>query len=86
MDLSNITISRADLPHFFSLLGNRGVVFGATVRKRTNGEVREFNGRVEEVDMENDLAVINETNDGGYRSVAFEGVQQLRAFGNKFDI
>lgn len=67
----------------------QGRIFGATVLTRS-GTLREFNAKTVTDSFENtdetNLVVVRENNAKGYRSIALEGVKQLRIDGETYDL
>jgi hypothetical protein len=68
---------------FFYLL-ETGYFFSAKATKRTNGEEREFNGVVTDVDPEQELALIWDRYAGNYRYVNLSKLHRVSAFGDTF--
>jgi len=66
-----------------------GVFFGARVRRRSNGRVKEWNAKSlasvrDEFDKSHDLLTVYDVEAGHPKSIALEGIEEIRCYGQTF--
>lgn len=85
------TITKQQARTLLANIANDGVFFGATVKRRRNGEPKDWNAKsiadtFNDRDQENDLMTVFDAKAGHPKSIALEGVQQIRCYGETFRV
>lgn len=86
-----MTITQRQAQQLLRSIANDGVFFGATAEKRTDGTVKEWNGKAlsdtfNEYDVANRLATVYDAKAGHPKSLALEGLREIRCYGETFRV
>jgi len=84
-------ITQQQAKHVLTNLANDGTFFGAFAKRRSDGTVKHWNGKAlddsfDDYDMDHNLMTVYDAKAGHPKSLALEGITEIRAYGETFKV